>query len=210
MLTPIHFDAHTPLKTCEQNRTVYYKGKHSKKQITDKETERVLKKSSQSQGWKTKKVHQPSPQTVNGQIPTIIKVEETIDLKPSNSLIPTVKHVQIRKTREFSQAHKDKLKQGKFLAKKIRENRVKQQLEEIVRDYFTPKAQTNNKKVEIKAIEQLQTLLQAFMNGRCLEDLLTWETIRVRLINDYTYKKYALFFLVMHYLFQKILKHVNK
>ena len=67
----------------------------------------------------------------------------------------------------------EKLKQGKFLAKKIRENRVKQQLEEIVRDYFTPKAQTNNKKVEIKAIEQLQTLLQAFMNGRCLEDLLT-------------------------------------
>ena len=164
MLTPIHFDAHTPLKTCKQNHTVYYKGKHSKKQITDKETERVLKKSSQ-------KLQQPSPQTVNGQIPTIIKVEETIDLQPSNSLIPTV--TQIHKMREFSQAHKDKLKQGKFLAKKIRENRVKQQLEEIVRDYFTTKAQTNNKKVEIKAIEQLQTLLQAFMNGRCLEDLLT-------------------------------------
>ena len=147
------------------------KEKQSKKKITDKETERVLKKSSRSQVWKTKKVQQPSPQTVNGQIPTIIKVEETIDLQPSNSLIPTVK--QIRKTREFSQAHKDKLKQGKFLAKKIRENRVKQQLEEIVRDYFTPKAQTNNKKVEIKAIEQLQTLLQAFLNGRSLQDLVT-------------------------------------
>ena len=88
------------------------------------------------------------------------------------SLIPTI--TKVHKKREFSQAHKNKLKQGKLLAKKLREDRVKHQLEEIVQVYFTPKAQTNKKKVEIKAIEQLQTLLQAFFNGRCLEDLVTW------------------------------------
>ena len=71
------------------------------------------------------------------------------------------------------QVHKDKLKQGKFLAKKLREDRVKHQLEEIVQVFFTLKAQTNNKTVKIKAIGQVQTLLEAFLNGCCLEDLVT-------------------------------------
>ena len=107
-------------------------------------------------------------QTVNNQSPTRNKVEDTINLQPS--LIP-----QEHKKREFShdQTHKDKLKQGKFLAKKLREDRVKHQLEEIVQVFCTPKAQTNNKNVKIKAIEQVQTLLEAFLNGRCLEDLVT-------------------------------------
>ena len=168
LIPPIHFDAHRPLKKYEQNHRVYSKGKHGKKQTADncKETERALKT---SQRWKTIKVEQPSPQTVNNHTPTIINKEETIDQQPS--LIPTV--TQVHKKREFTQAHKDQLKQGKFLAKKFRENKVKHQLEEIVRVYFTPKAQTNNNKIEIKAIEQLQTLLQAFLNGRSLQDFVT-------------------------------------
>ena len=64
-LTPsIHFDAHIPLKKYQQNPQVYAKGKHGKKQSADKENERELKI---SQGWKTKKIEQPSPQTVNNQ-----------------------------------------------------------------------------------------------------------------------------------------------
>ena len=164
----IHFNAHKPLKKNEQNRRVSSKRKCGKKQSADKQNERELN-SKASLGWKTKKIDEPSPQTVNNQSPTIIKVEETSDVQPS--LIPTI--TKVHKKREFSQAHKNKLKQGKFLAKKLREDRVKHQLEEIVRVYFTPKVQTNKKKVEIKAIEQLQTLLQAFFNGRCLKDLVT-------------------------------------
>ena len=47
-LTPsIHsnFDAHTPLKTYEQNHRENFKGKYGKKQTADKETERELKMS---------------------------------------------------------------------------------------------------------------------------------------------------------------------
>ena len=142
---------------------LFSKKNRAKKQNEHKDTKRVLE-----QNWRPNKVEHQPPQTVHDQTPTIIKVEESIDLRPS--LITT--HTQTHKKREFSQAHKHKLKLGKLTAKKNREDKVKHQLEEIVRVYFTPKAQPNNKKEEIKAIEQLHTLVQAFLNGRCLKDLL--------------------------------------
>ena len=73
---------------------LFSKKNKAKKQNEHNDTKRMLEQNKQP----NKVEHQP-PQTVHDQTPTIIKVEESIDLRPS--LITN--HTQTHKKREFSQ-----------------------------------------------------------------------------------------------------------